>query len=93
MAQSDTILVNARTEGYRVKATNTGTKLPLLCAKRPVGHVFTRQRIEVVRGAAGLVTGTGDFSATVNLVRKRPAETLQRNVAPAAFLTNFHWKM
>src|SRR3546814_16287384 len=33
------------------------------------------ERIEVVRGAAGLVTGVGDPSATENLVRKRPTDT------------------
>jgi outer membrane receptor for ferric coprogen and ferric-rhodotorulic acid len=39
------------------------------------------ERIEVVRGAAGLVTGTGDPSATVNLVRKRPTHDLSANVS------------
>ncbi|WP_313436971.1 TonB-dependent siderophore receptor [Novosphingobium sp.] len=39
------------------------------------------ERIEVVRGAAGLVTGTGDPSATVNLVRKRPTQDLKANVS------------
>ena len=32
-------------------------------------------RVEVVRGAAGLLQGTGDPSASVNLVRKRPLWT------------------
>lgn len=39
------------------------------------------ERIEVVRGAAGLVTGTGDPSATINLVRKRPTPDLHANVS------------
>ncbi len=39
------------------------------------------ERIEVVRGAAGLVTGTGDPSATINLVRKRPTKELKANVS------------
>lgn len=39
------------------------------------------ERIEVVRGAAGLVTGTGDPSATINLVRKRPTNDLKANVS------------
>lgn len=39
------------------------------------------ERIEVVRGAAGLVTGTGDPSATINLVRKRPTEELKANAS------------
>ncbi|MEX0730408.1 MAG: TonB-dependent siderophore receptor [Aquisalimonadaceae bacterium] len=37
-------------------------------------------RIEVVRGANGLMTGTGDPSATVNFVRKRPTEDLQASI-------------
>ncbi|MDN4633641.1 TonB-dependent siderophore receptor [Sphingomonas sp. PsM26] len=41
----------------------------------------TLERIEVVRGAAGLVTGTGDPSATINLVRKRPTRDLHANVS------------
>jgi outer membrane receptor for ferric coprogen and ferric-rhodotorulic acid len=32
-------------------------------------------RVEVVRGATGLVTGSGDPSATVNLIRKAPTPT------------------
>lgn len=39
------------------------------------------ERIEVVRGAAGLVTGTGDPSATINLVRKRPTANLQASTS------------
>lgn len=39
------------------------------------------ERIEVVRGAAGLVTGTGDPSATINLVRKRPTHDLQASTS------------
>lgn len=36
-----------------------------------VGDTAIYDRIEVIRGAAGLVTGVGDPSATVNLIRKR----------------------
>lgn len=32
-------------------------------------------RIEIIRGATGLISGTGSPSAAVNLVRKRPART------------------
>lgn len=40
-----------------------------------VGDIALYDRVEVIRGAAGLVTGVGDPSATVNLVRKRaPSE-------------------
>jgi outer membrane receptor for ferric coprogen and ferric-rhodotorulic acid len=34
-------------------------------------------RVEVLRGAAGLMTGTGNPSGTINLVRKRPTATPQ----------------
>ncbi|MFT3964939.1 MAG: TonB-dependent siderophore receptor [Sphingobium sp.] len=34
-------------------------------------------RVEVVRGATGLVTGSGNPSAAINLVRKRPTRDLQ----------------
>ncbi|KAF1055551.1 MAG: Ferripyoverdine receptor [Stenotrophomonas maltophilia] len=33
------------------------------------------ERIEIVRGASGLMTGSGNPSATVNMVRKRPTDT------------------
>lgn len=36
-------------------------------------------RIEVLQGAAGLLTGAGSPGGTVNLVRKRPTETFQAN--------------
>lgn len=38
-------------------------------------------RIEVLRGAAGLLTGAGDPSGTINLVRKRPTAQLQGYVS------------
>ncbi|MFT4248486.1 MAG: TonB-dependent siderophore receptor [Pseudomonas sp.] len=38
------------------------------------------ERIEVLRGANGLLSSTGNPSATVNFVRKRPTEELQGNI-------------
>lgn len=38
------------------------------------------ERIEVLRGANGLMSGTGNPSATVNLVRKRPGDVLAGSV-------------
>lgn len=38
-------------------------------------------RVEVVRGATGLLSGTGNPSATINLVRKRPTREFQGYVA------------
>ena len=41
-------------------------------------------RVEVVRGATGLMSGTGDPSATVNLIRKKPTYTMQRKLTVQA---------
>jgi outer membrane receptor for ferric coprogen and ferric-rhodotorulic acid len=38
-------------------------------------------RVEIVRGANGLITATGNPSATVNFVRKRPTASLQATAA------------
>ena len=38
-------------------------------------------RVEVVRGATGLLEGSGNPSASINLVRKRPTDTLQASVS------------
>lgn len=42
------------------------------------------ERIEIVRGASGLVTGSGNPSATVNMVRKRPTDTFQASTSLSA---------
>lgn len=42
------------------------------------------ERIDVVRGANGLMAGAGNPSATVNLIRKRPTEELQLSFATMA---------
>ncbi|MCO8170868.1 TonB-dependent receptor [Pseudomonas sp. 21LCFQ02] len=38
-------------------------------------------RVEVLRGATGLLTGAGDPSATINLVRKRPTAQFQGHLS------------
>ncbi len=42
------------------------------------------ERIEIVRGATGLVTGSGNPSATVNMVRKRPTEDFRASTSLSA---------
>ncbi|HEY7772220.1 MAG TPA: TonB-dependent siderophore receptor [Marinagarivorans sp.] len=39
------------------------------------------QSIEVIRGANGLISGTGDPSATVNMIRKRPGKAWDTELA------------
>lgn len=42
--------------------------------------IATYDRIEVLRGANGLLTGTGNPSATINFVRKRPTKDFQAKI-------------
>ncbi|MBH3430780.1 TonB-dependent siderophore receptor [Pseudomonas alkylphenolica] len=41
-------------------------------------------RVEVLKGATGLMTGSGDPSATVNLIRKKPTAQFQASVTGSA---------
>ena len=41
----------------------------------------TIDRVEVIKGATGLMTGSGDPSATVNLVRKKPTRDFKASVS------------
>ena len=47
------------------------------------------ERIEVVRGATGLVTGAGDPSATINMVRKRPTQDFRASTSLSAGSWNY----
>ncbi|VVO63508.1 Ferripyoverdine receptor [Pseudomonas fluorescens] len=38
-------------------------------------------RIEVIKGATGLMTGSGDPSATVNLIRKKPTKEFKASIS------------
>jgi outer membrane receptor for ferric coprogen and ferric-rhodotorulic acid len=38
------------------------------------------ERIEAIRGATGMLTGTGNPSATINYIRKRPTKSFQADV-------------
>ncbi|MBJ3814727.1 TonB-dependent receptor plug domain-containing protein [Shimwellia pseudoproteus] len=51
------------------------------------------ERVEVVRGAAGLLQGTGDPSAAVNLIRKRPLWTFAATGSASAGSWNNHRSM
>ncbi|MEO6680891.1 MAG: TonB-dependent receptor plug domain-containing protein, partial [Pseudomonas sp.] len=41
----------------------------------------TFDRVEIIKGASGLMTGSGDPSATVNLIRKRPTPAFKASVS------------
>ncbi|MHC8353939.1 TonB-dependent siderophore receptor [Pseudomonas sp. LB3P81] len=40
----------------------------------------TFDRVEIIKGATGLMTGSGDPSATVNLIRKRPTKAFKASI-------------
>lgn len=45
-----------------------------------LSDMVSYDRVEVVRGATGLMSGTGDPGATVNLIRKKPTLDTQRTL-------------
>ena len=47
----------------------------------PLQDTVLYDRVEVVRGANGLMGGTGDPSATINMIRKRPTKTFQASTS------------
>lgn len=49
-----------------------------------IGDSLVYDRIEVLKGATGLVNGSGNPSGVVNLVRKRPTTTFQGHIGAGA---------
>ncbi|QVM93734.1 TonB-dependent siderophore receptor [Pseudomonas entomophila] len=45
-----------------------------------LADMVSYDRVEVVRGATGLMSGTGDPGATINLIRKKPTVETQRKL-------------
>ncbi|XQA76665.1 TonB-dependent siderophore receptor [Xanthomonas sacchari] len=62
-------VVNFQVDGLGLPFTNGGAEGDLDTAMY--------ERVEVLRGANGLMSSTGNPSATINFVRKRPTEDLQ----------------
>ncbi|MBB5884617.1 MULTISPECIES: TonB-dependent siderophore receptor [unclassified Xanthomonas] len=62
-------VVNFQVDGLGLPFTNGGAEGDLDTAMY--------ERVEVLRGANGLLSSTGNPSATINFVRKRPTEDLQ----------------
>ncbi len=68
-------------ENYQYDGIPTTLDIVSQVSPQGLGDAVTYDRIEVLRGAVGLMTGAGDPSATVNLVRKRPTSEFQGHVA------------
>lgn len=78
----DTQRTNYTVRGYNIGNFQTDGMLGTYGGYvRPPGDTFVYDRVEVLRGAAGLSVGAGDPSATVNMVRKRPTRRFQGNAA------------
>lgn len=79
--ESDRTTYNAR--GFDI--TNfqfDGVGLPLISDLQTGAlDTATFDRVEVIRGANAIMTGTGNPSATVNYIRKRPTSSFQGDVA------------
>lgn len=76
--ENDSNRVNFTSRGFSI--TNfqlDGVPTSYTSGNSVMGDTFLYDRVEVVRGATGLVTGSGDPSATINLLRKSPTETFQ----------------
>lgn len=68
-------------DNYQYDGIPTTLDIASQVSPQGLGDAVTYDRIEVLRGAVGLMTGAGDPSATVNLVRKRPTSDFQGHVA------------
>lgn len=74
--------------GFKVDAFELdGVPLPLGDTAAPPQDMAVYERVEILRGANGLLHGTGNPAATVNLVRKRP----QRAFAASTTLSAGRW--
>ncbi|WP_256868599.1 TonB-dependent siderophore receptor [Alcaligenes phenolicus] len=73
--------VNMQTDGMRQKASgwliNTQTQYSM-------DDMAEIDRIEVLKGSSGLMTGDGAYGGTVNMIRKRPTDQFQASVGAAA---------
>lgn len=48
--------------------------------REDLADTVTYDRVEVVRGATGLMSGVGDPGATINLIRKKPTRETRRSI-------------
>lgn len=58
-----------------------------------IGDVSIYERVEIVRGATGLLSGVGDPSASINLVRKHADRTEWSGYANAAYGSWDTWRL
>ncbi|VFR77158.1 TonB-dependent siderophore receptor [plant metagenome] len=64
-------------ENYQLDGIVTATDVVSQNIPQSQSDLAIYDRVEVIRGATGLLTGAGDPSGTVNLVRKKPTHAFQ----------------
>ncbi len=62
---------------YQFDGVNTSFEISSNLVHQTQGDLIIYDRVEVLRGATGLMTGAGYPSGAVNLVRKKPTDTFQ----------------
>ncbi|GLX13162.1 hypothetical protein Pstr01_14010 [Pseudomonas straminea] len=85
----DSERVNIYSRGYSIDSYQLDgipTTLVVQTSASPQSMIDTSiyDRVEIVRGATGLMTGAGDPSGSVNLIRKRPTSDFQGSVSAGA---------
>lgn len=89
--ENDSNRVNFTSRGFAI--TNfqlDGVPTSYSSGNSTMGDTALYDRIEVVRGATGLVTGSGDPSATVNLIRKQPTKAFAASAAASVGSWDMH---
>ncbi len=86
--ENDSNRVNFTSRGFSISNFQLdGAPTSYSSGNSAMGDTSLYERIEVIRGAAGLVTGAGDPSATINLIRKTPT----RDFTGSASVTAGSW--
>lgn len=85
----DSERVNIYSRGYSIDSyqfDGIPTTLIVQTSASPQSMIDTSiyDRVEIVRGATGLMTGAGDPSGSVNLIRKRPTPAFQGSLSAGA---------
>ncbi len=83
--ENDSNRVNFTSRGFSISNFQLdGAPTSYSSGNSAMGDTSLYERIEVIRGAAGLVTGAGDPSATINLIRKTPTRDLTGSASVTA---------
>lgn len=69
---------------YQIDGIKTTAEIQTQDVSQSLSDMAIYDRVEVLRGASGLMNGAGDPSGTLNMVRKRPTDTFQGYVSGAA---------